>query len=238
MDVDTSAPGRLRVAHHPSTFETRDEAMADLRREVAESPLPRLLRAAAISQLDRDLRGEDRPHDHDVFGGVGVYWAAFTDRAQWRVSLADSSGRVATTSVILDPDQQVDSRTDAGGPVATPDGPHAHAPRGSDDSSTDRSPDDGGAPATGTADGGGAAHSHRIDASKLSRSLQAEGALLKLCAVLGLLFAIGGLKSWLDPSRWELGRVLFLPAVAVLIGCAYWARSIRTRARAYLDREG
>ncbi|MBO0515904.1 hypothetical protein [Streptomyces beijiangensis] len=180
--------------------------MADLRREVAESPLPRLLRASAARQLNKGLRGERRLHEPDVFGAIGVYWAAFADRAQWQVPLADRKGRVATMSVSLDPDQQVSG--DIGGPV------------------------------TGATDGVGDAHSGRIDPWKLSASLRAEGRLLKLCAFVGLLSTIGGAKSWLDPSRWEAGRVMFLPAIAVLIGCHYWSKNIQARARAHLDRQG
>lgn len=64
-----------------------------------------------------------------------------------------------------------------------------------------------------------------------------EGFVIGLSYALGWLFAIGGFQSWLDPARWEMGRILFVPAVGVLVGAYLWGKNWRARAVAHLQPE-
>lgn len=97
-------------------------------------------------------------------------------------------------------------------------------------------PDEGGAPPPGRAARTGGRTSGRISPRELPIPLRVEGVAIGVCYAISALFVVGGFKSWLDPARWQMGRILFLPAIAVLVGSYYWGKNFRQRAFAHLRR--
>lgn len=146
---------------------------------------------------------------HGTVGGKGRHWVLRQGSGLLRLSLADSRGQVRTVTVRFEPSEQADPQAGHTAP-------------------------------TGSAPGGRIGPGDVPDVPDLPRAkgclMGLEALLCGLCYAVGLLLTIGGIRSWLDSSRWEMGRILFLPAIVVLIGAHFWGKSIGARLTAHQAR--